>query len=91
MATTASLKILDSSAVVKLARSFLNNIKRSDSAIASEMKKIEESETFISTFKQNIIVEQYNVLYRELKTAKNGDENESSSNKSVPEFLKKFE
>ncbi|WP_430002235.1 PDxFFG protein [Mycoplasmopsis bovis] len=114
--TTALESSILSDAVVAKANSYLNNIKRSDSAIASEMKKIEESEnssklgkelktfknnitdaykkeseTFISTFKQNIIVEQYKVLYRELKTAKNGDENESSSNKSVPEFLKKFE
>lgn len=103
-------------AIVAKANSYINDIKKSDSTIASEMKKIKESENssqlgnelnsfknninnaykkeseaFISNFKQNIIVEQYKVLYRELKTAKNDDENESIDNKSVPEFLKKFE
>ncbi len=103
-------------AIVAKANSYINDIKKSDSTIDSEMKKIKESENssqlgnelnsfknninnaykkeseaFISNFKQNIIVEQYKVLYRELKTAKNDDENESIDNKSVPEFLKKFE
>nr|WP_307914081.1 hypothetical protein [Mycoplasmopsis bovis] len=88
-------------AIVAKANSYINDIKKSDSTIDSEMKKIKESENssqlgnelnsfknninnaykkeseaFISNFKQNIIVEQYKVLYRELKTAKNDDENE---------------
>ncbi len=114
--TTALESSIMNDAIVAKANSYLNDIKKSDSAVASEMKKIKESENssqlgnelksfennitnaykkeseaFISNFKQNIIVEQYKVLYRELKTAKNGDENESINNKSVPEFLKKFE
>ncbi|WP_429995238.1 hypothetical protein, partial [Mycoplasmopsis bovis] len=66
-----------------------NELKSFENNITNAYKK--ESEAFISNFKQKIIVEQYKVLYRELKTAKNGDENESINNKSVPEFLKKFE
>lgn len=114
--TTALESSIMNDAIVAKANSYLNDIKKSDSAVDSEMKKIKESENssqlgnelksfennitnaykkeseaFISNFKQNIIVEQYKVLYRELKTAKNGDENESINNKSVPEFLKKFE
>ncbi len=114
--TTALESSVMNDAIVAKANSYLNDIKKSDSAVDSEMKKIKESENssqlgnelksfennitnaykkeseaFISNFKQNIIVEQYKVLYRELKTAKNGDENESINNKSVPEFLKKFE
>nr|WP_318034241.1 hypothetical protein [Mycoplasmopsis agalactiae] len=102
--------------VVARATSYLNDLKKPNSALASEMKKIEasensselgknlktfnetitstyekEAETFIKTFKENIIVEQYKLLFRELKAFKAGEENESEGNKKVPEFLKKFE
>ncbi|NES52571.1 hypothetical protein G3565_29440, partial [Escherichia coli] len=114
--TNALAKDIMHDEVVARAASYLNDFKKSNSTLASEMKKIEasensselgknlktfnetitgayekEAETFIKTFKENIIVEQYKLLFRELKASKAGEENESEGNKKVPEFLKKFE
>lgn len=114
--TNALAKDIMHDEVVARATSYLNEFKKPNSTLASEMKKIEasenssklgkdlkefketitgayekEAETFIKTFKENIIVEQYKLLFRELKASKAGEENESEGNKKVPEFLKKFE
>ncbi len=114
--TNALAKDIMHDEVVARATTYLNDFKKSNSTLASEMKKIKESEnsselgkdlktfnetitgayekeaeTFVKTFKENIIVEQYKVLFRELKASKTNEDNESEGNKKVPEFLKKFE
>ncbi|EIN14864.1 Hypothetical protein, predicted transmembrane protein [Mycoplasmopsis agalactiae 14628] len=65
------------------------DLKAFNETITSAYEK--EVETFIKTFKDNLIVEQYKVIFRELKSSKSNEENESEGNKKVPEFLKKFE